>query len=99
MWWNKKLNSAEYTALLIRIEAVNRRLEVLDGKFQILQTDQANLRGRFNRQLDRVSSREPVADTRGDPEMGKEGGIPASSKDLNAWAPPGVGNGKPLPGT
>jgi hypothetical protein len=47
----KAINSIEYDACLKRISELSAEIKALSVKFEILQTDCSNLRGRFNQKL------------------------------------------------
>jgi len=58
-FWNKKhenpspnpLNSEEYERLVKRIIEFNSKVAVLETNMELLKTDVANLRGKFNQRL------------------------------------------------
>lgn len=45
------INSNEYEQLCKRIVEISAKQEILDSKVEVLRTDTANLRGRFNQRL------------------------------------------------
>lgn len=51
MFWKKKINSEEYEFLYKRITELQNFINELNAKLSIVQTDNANLRGQFNRKL------------------------------------------------
>lgn len=59
MWFRKKnettLNSSEYESLAKKLTSISSKLEEVELKHKILQTDYNNLRGNFNRRLKGLS--------------------------------------------
>jgi hypothetical protein len=56
-FWNK-LKKEDSFVEDTQIFRLSQRIESLEHKFNLLQTDQANLRGRFNSQLKGISKEE-----------------------------------------
>jgi len=50
-WKNTKINSDEYEKLTKRIVDLYAIIEELSSKIRVVQSDNANLRGQFNRKL------------------------------------------------
>lgn len=63
MWFRKKLNSNEYELLRKRFVEHSAELEELQIKFKVLKQDVDNLRGNFNRRVNRIKE---------DPEKSEE---------------------------
>jgi DNA anti-recombination protein RmuC len=72
MFWTKKtedlgkkdINTDEYVKCLKRMAEIDSRVESLFNKFNLLQTDMENLRGRFNQKLKSFAEAKPEAETK-----------------------------------
>jgi len=62
-FFNKKLNSEEYEKLSKKITELSADLNELSSKVRIIQSDNANLRGQFNRKLSGIKKDEDVEET------------------------------------
>jgi predicted transcriptional regulator len=63
MFWKKKkeeteINSQEYETLLRRLLEVKHEISALNSKFEALQTNYNDLRGKFNRKLNIIKDQE-----------------------------------------
>ena len=58
MFWKKQLNSAEYEFLHKRLTEMQNLTAELSSKIAAVQTDNANLRGQFNRKLEGIKKKE-----------------------------------------
>lgn len=59
-WKNTKINSDEYEKLTKRIVDLYGIIEELSSKIRVVQSDNANLRGQFNRKLLGLKKEEQV---------------------------------------
>ena len=50
-FWNKKINSEEYEKLSKKLIELSNEIGELSSKIKLVQSDNANLRGQFNRKL------------------------------------------------
>lgn len=63
-WQKKQINSDEYEKLTKKIIELNANYESLIKRVDLIVTDIANLRGRFNQKLSRIKEEEKTEESK-----------------------------------
>lgn len=63
-FWNKKVNSDEYEKLHKKITELSVEISELTAKIRLIQSDNSNLRGQFNRKLSGLKKEETPEETK-----------------------------------
>ena len=62
MFWKKTLNSDEYEKLYKKFTELQNLVNELTSKIAAVQSDNANLRGQFNRKLQGIKKEEQITE-------------------------------------